>query len=130
MKASLLLLAERRVLVLVFVSNRVAGACRPFFVDDCGQCVPRHPRLQLAFLLPAQVQYALDVERLAVAGLERALLLQNVGDEICDCLPEQIDPEEFRNTIKWLSDAARDLQDVLDGLTLDRSKVQEQHGAG
>ena len=56
-------------------------------------------------------------------------LLQEVGDEIVGCLPPEIDPEEFKNTIKWLADAARDLQDVLDGLTLDRSSVQEQHGA-
>ena len=56
-------------------------------------------------------------------------LLQDIGDEICNCLPAEIDPEEFKNTIKWLSDAARDLRDVLDGLTLDRSKVQEQHGS-
>ena len=56
-------------------------------------------------------------------------LLQEVGGEITGCLPEGIDPDEFKNTIKWLSDAARDLQDILDGLTLDRSTVQEQHGS-
>ena len=56
-------------------------------------------------------------------------LLQDIGDDICNCLPPEIDADEFRNTIKWLTDAARDLQDVLDGLTLDRSQVQEQHGS-
>ncbi|MCL5611322.1 MAG: hypothetical protein M1485_02015 [Chloroflexi bacterium] len=56
-------------------------------------------------------------------------LLQDIGDEILGCLPEGIEPQEFKNTLQWLSDAARDLQDVLDGLTLDRSQVQEQHGS-
>ncbi len=55
-------------------------------------------------------------------------LLLDVGDEILGCLPEGMDPQEFKNTIQWLADAARDLQDILDGLTLDRSSVQEQHG--
>ncbi|MBI3738366.1 MAG: hypothetical protein HY258_04905 [Chloroflexi bacterium] len=57
-----------------------------------------------------------------------ANLLRDTGDQIYNCLPEEISPEEFKNTIKWLSDAARDLQDILDALTIDRSKVQEQHG--
>lgn len=57
-----------------------------------------------------------------------ANLLQQAGERISNCLPEEISPDEFRNTVKWLSDAARDLQDVLDALTIDRSKVQEQHG--
>ncbi len=57
-----------------------------------------------------------------------ANLLQHVGDQIYNCLPESISPDEFRNTVKWLGEAARDLQDILDALTLDRSSVQEQHG--
>ncbi len=56
-------------------------------------------------------------------------LLQEVGEQILDCLPESINPEELKNTVKWLSEAARDLQDILDGLTLDRATVQDQHGA-
>ncbi len=55
-------------------------------------------------------------------------LLQHVGDQIYNCLPENISPDEFRNTVKWLGEAARDLQDILDALTVDRSRVQEQHG--
>ena len=57
-----------------------------------------------------------------------ANLLRETGDKVYDCLPEEISPEEFKNTITWLSEAARDLQDILDALTIDRSKVQEQHG--
>lgn len=57
-----------------------------------------------------------------------ANLLGQVGDKISDCLPKEMSPEEFKNTIKWLSEAARDLQDILDALTSDRSQVQEQHG--
>jgi hypothetical protein len=58
-----------------------------------------------------------------------ANLLEQTGDRISNCLPEEISPDEFRNTVKWLSEAARDLQDILDALTVDRSKVQEQHGS-
>ena len=55
-------------------------------------------------------------------------LLQTASDKICDCLPDEVSPEEFRNTVKWLSEAARDLHQILDALTDDTSKVQEQHG--
>ena len=58
-----------------------------------------------------------------------ANLLQETGAQISSCLPEDISPEEFKNTIKWLVDAAVDLQQILDALTLDRSNVREQHGA-
>ena len=57
-----------------------------------------------------------------------AHLLQTAGDRICDCLPEEVSAEEFKNNVEWLTEAARDLHQVLDALTLDVSKVQEQHG--
>ena len=57
-----------------------------------------------------------------------AHLLQTASDSICDCLPEEISADEFRNTVKWLSEAARDLHQILDALTIDTSKVQEHHG--
>lgn len=57
-----------------------------------------------------------------------AHLLQTASDKICDCLPEEVSAEEFRNTVKWLSEAAHDLHQILDALTDDTSKVQEQHG--
>ncbi len=57
-----------------------------------------------------------------------AHLLQTASDNICDCLPEEVSAEEFRNTVRWLSEAARDLHQILDALTDDTSKVQEQHG--
>ena len=57
-----------------------------------------------------------------------AHLLQTASDKICDCLPEEISAEEFKNTVNWLAEAARDLHQILDALTLDTSKVQEQHG--
>jgi hypothetical protein len=59
-----------------------------------------------------------------------AHLLQTASDKICDCLPEEVTAEEFRNTVKWLSEAARDLHQILDALTADTSQVQEQHGKG
>ena len=57
-----------------------------------------------------------------------AHLLQTESDNICECLPEEVSAEEFRNTVKWLMEAARDLHQILDALTEDVSKVQEQHG--
>ena len=57
-----------------------------------------------------------------------AHLLQTSSDRICDCLPEEVSADEFKNTVKWLTDAARDLHQILDALTEDTSKVQEQHG--
>jgi hypothetical protein len=57
-----------------------------------------------------------------------AHLLQTASDKICECLPEEINADEFRNTVKWLSEAARDLHQILDALTEDVSKVQEPHG--
>jgi hypothetical protein len=59
-----------------------------------------------------------------------AHLLQTASDKICECLPEEVSVEEFRNTVKWLTEAARDLHQILDALTEDTSKVQEQHGMG
>lgn len=59
-----------------------------------------------------------------------AQLLQTASDNICDCLPEEVSVDEFRNTVKWLTEAARDLHQILDALTDDTSKVQEQHGIG
>ena len=57
-----------------------------------------------------------------------AHLLQTASDEICECLSGDISADEFRNTIKWLNEAARDLHQILDALTEETSKVQEQHG--
>ena len=57
-----------------------------------------------------------------------AHLLQTASDSICDCLPEEISADEFKNTVKWLTEAARDLHQILDALTEDTSKGPEQHG--
>lgn len=54
-----------------------------------------------------------------------AHLLQSASDRICECLPEGITVDEFKNTVKWLSDAARDLHQILDALTEDTSQAQE-----
>jgi hypothetical protein len=57
-----------------------------------------------------------------------AHLLQTASDDICDCLSGEVNADEFRNTVKWLTEAARDLHQILDALTEDTSKIQEQHG--
>jgi len=58
-----------------------------------------------------------------------AHLLQTAGDQICNCLPEEISPEEFKNTVNWLNEAARDLHQILDALTEDTTQFEEKHGA-
>lgn len=58
-----------------------------------------------------------------------AHLLQTASDSICECLPEDVSADEFKNTVKWLTEAARDLHQILDALTEGTSQVQEQHGA-
>lgn len=57
-----------------------------------------------------------------------AHLLQTASEKIRDCLPEEVSAEEFKNTVNWLNEAARDLHQILDALTEDTSQVQEQHG--
>ena len=57
-----------------------------------------------------------------------AQLLQSASDSICDCLTEDVSADEFRNTVKWLTEAARDLHQILDALTEDVSRIPEQHG--
>ena len=57
-----------------------------------------------------------------------AHLLQTASDDICDCLSGEVTADEFRNTVKWLNEAARDLHQILNALTEDTGKVQEQHG--
>jgi hypothetical protein len=57
-----------------------------------------------------------------------AHLLQTASDDICDCLSGEVSADEFRNTVKWLTEAARDLHQILDALTEDVSKVPDQHG--
>ena len=59
-----------------------------------------------------------------------AQLLEAASDKICGCLPEEISAEEFKNTVKWLTEAARDLHQILDALTEDTAQVQEQQGSG
>jgi len=59
-----------------------------------------------------------------------AQLFQDASDKICDCLPEEISADEFKNTVNWLAEAAHDLHQILDALTEDTSQVQEQHGKG
>jgi len=57
-----------------------------------------------------------------------AHLLQTASDNIRDCLSDEVSAEEFKNTVTWLAEAARDLHQILDALTDDTSKVPEQHG--
>jgi hypothetical protein len=59
-----------------------------------------------------------------------AQLLQSASDSICECLTENISADEFRNTVQWLMEAARDLHQILDALTEDTSQVPDQHGSG
>jgi hypothetical protein len=53
-------------------------------------------------------------------------LLRQITPEITDCLPADVSAEELQNTVNWLVEAARDLQEILDALTLD-SEVPAPH---
>jgi len=59
-----------------------------------------------------------------------AQLLQSASDSICECLSEDISADEFRNTVQWLVEAARDLHQILDALTKDTSQVPDQYWNG
>jgi len=59
-----------------------------------------------------------------------AQLLQSASDSICECLSEDISADEFRNTVQWLVEAARDLHQILDALTRDTSQVPDQYWNG
>ncbi len=48
-----------------------------------------------------------------------AHLLKQAAPEIAPCLPPHINADELRNTLNWLSDAAVDLRQVLDAITLE-----------
>ncbi len=53
-------------------------------------------------------------------------LLRQITPNISGCLPETVSAEELQNTVQWLTEAARDLQQILDALTLD-SEVPAPH---
>ena len=55
-----------------------------------------------------------------------AHLLKQVAPDISPCLPPSVNAEELRNTLNWLEEAARDLQQILDALTLE-SDVPPPH---
>jgi len=59
-----------------------------------------------------------------------AQLLQSASDSICECLTENVSADEFRNTVTWLVEAARDLHQILDALTKDTSQVPDQYWNG
>jgi hypothetical protein len=58
-----------------------------------------------------------------------AHLLRAASERICEYLPPDVSADEFRNTVNWLNEAASDLHQILDALTDDTSRVQEQHGS-
>ena len=57
-----------------------------------------------------------------------AQLLKQISSEIAECLPADITAEEFHNTVKWLIEAASDLQQILDALTLDTTVTPPHTG--
>ena len=56
-----------------------------------------------------------------------AKLLQSVEDDLVDHLPDPDDRDEFSNTVRWLVEAATDLQEILDALTSDGEKLPPHH---
>jgi hypothetical protein len=58
-----------------------------------------------------------------------AHLLKEISPQIAPCLPPEVDAEELRATLKWLGEAAEDLQQILDALTLEASEPPAPHVA-
>jgi hypothetical protein len=58
-----------------------------------------------------------------------AHLLKEVAPQISPCLPPEVDAEELKATLKWLGEAAEDLQQILDALTLEASEPPAPHVA-
>jgi hypothetical protein len=56
-----------------------------------------------------------------------AHLLKQVAPEIAPCLPSTVDADELRNTLNWLGEAAEDLQQILDALTLEATEPPAPH---
>jgi hypothetical protein len=56
-----------------------------------------------------------------------AELLEQIEPELLSGLPAEITADEFNNTIKWLGEAASDLQQILDALTLGSADVPAPH---
>jgi hypothetical protein len=56
-----------------------------------------------------------------------AELLEQIEPGLLTGLPADISPEELKNTIQWLSDAAKDLQQIMDALTTDCADVPAPH---
>jgi hypothetical protein len=54
-------------------------------------------------------------------------LFQQVGPDLARGRPDQTDSQEFLNTIKWLSEPARDLEEILDALTGDCGELPTHH---
>jgi hypothetical protein len=55
-------------------------------------------------------------------------LLRQIAPDIAGCLPDDVSAEELQNTVKWLAEAARDLQQILDALTLDSGVPAPHYG--
>jgi hypothetical protein len=56
-----------------------------------------------------------------------AKLLQSVEADLTHGLPDPEDRDELQNTIKWLSEAANDLQEILEALACDDVKLPPHH---
>ena len=51
-------------------------------------------------------------------------LLTQIDSEVAQCLPESVSPDEFANVVRWLSQAASDLTDILDALAADSPETE------
>ncbi len=56
-----------------------------------------------------------------------ARLFQQIGSDLAECLPENINPAELENMINWLGEAAHDLKEILDALTEESAELPGHH---
>jgi hypothetical protein len=56
-----------------------------------------------------------------------ARLLQSVEGDLSVHLPDPAEREEFQNMIRWLAEAASDLQEILDALACDGEELPPHH---
>jgi len=56
-----------------------------------------------------------------------AKLFSQYREGLTEVLPDTIKPEDLNNMIDWLSEAAFDLEDVLNILTSDCNNIPPQH---
>jgi hypothetical protein len=68
-----------------------------------------------------------ELVRPVVTVQTAAHLFQQVGPELSKHLPDAQEREEFLNTVKWLAEAARDLEEIVNAMECDELPPHHRH---